>query len=242
MKIILYSFCIAVLTLLIGCEKCLNKKGDVQTFSHSMEPFNELDIEGKFNITLIQNPNNKITFTAHQGVNELLRYGVKDNKFTLTNNNKCSNINGYDDWVDVRIEMDSISYARFSVPGKLSNEGTLKWNTCSLFVDNCDLETALNIDMNQFEITLDGGSSTVNLAGKSNRTEYYSNGSGHIYGKDLISKKLYIYSIGTGIFEGTATDYFATSLHGSAVAHYYGSPTAVSIDIVGDDGAEAIKF
>tara|TARA_B110000879_G_scaffold155365_1_gene200804 strand:- start:7691 stop:8419 length:729 start_codon:yes stop_codon:yes gene_type:complete len=242
MKVILCSFLIAISSLLGGCKKCLNKKGAVQTVQHSLEPFNELDIEGKFNITLVQNTKNRITFLAHQGIIELLRYEVVDKKLTLINDNKCSNINGYDDWVDIKIEMDSLSYGRFSVPGILTNQGILKWTACSLFIDNCNLETNLNINMNQFEITLDGGSSTINLSGNCNRTEYYNNGVGHIYGKDLISKKLYIYSIGTGIHEGTAKDYFATSLHGSAVAHYYGNPTTVSIDIVGNEGAEAIKL
>ncbi|MFQ3326659.1 MAG: hypothetical protein ACI8YC_001297, partial [Salibacteraceae bacterium] len=51
MKVILCSFFIAILSLLGGCKKCLNKKGAVQTVQHSLEPFNELDIEGKFNIT-----------------------------------------------------------------------------------------------------------------------------------------------------------------------------------------------
>lgn len=242
MKILIYSFSIVILTLILGCERCLNKKGVVQTYSHPMQPFNELDIEGKFNITLIQSTNSRVTFEGHQGIIDLLRYEVSENKFTLTNNNKCSNINGYDDWVDIRIEMDSLSYARFSVPGKLVNEGTLKWKTCSLLIDNCDLETNLNIDMNQFEISMDGGTSTVNIAGKSDRTEYNNNGVGHIYGKDLISKNLYIYSTGTGIHEGTVTNYFATSLHGSAVAHYYGNPADVNIEIIGNEGAEAIKY
>lgn len=242
MRVLTHILGFFLLITLYGCNKCLNKKGEVQTFSHSLESFHELDIEGKFNITLVQNANNKVTFKAHQGILDLMRYQVQNNVLSITNNNKCSNINGYDDWIDVRIEMDSISYARLSVPGRLISEGMLNWQSCSLLIDNCNLETTLNLDMNYFEISLDGGTSTINLAGKSNTTEYNNNGNGHIYGKELISRRLYIYSIGTGVHEGTATDYFATSLHGSAIAHYYGNPKEVLIDIIGEEGAEAIKL
>ncbi|MDA9938167.1 DUF2807 domain-containing protein, partial [Salibacteraceae bacterium] len=72
MKILIYSFSIVILTLMLGCERCLNKKGVVQTYSHPMQPFNELDIEGKFNITLIQSTNSRVTFEGHQGIIDLL--------------------------------------------------------------------------------------------------------------------------------------------------------------------------
>lgn len=241
MRRVLLYLVVVLIPVFLGCKKCLNKKGKNQSYTHKLEAFTELDIEGKFNVIIVQGNTPSVTFSGYQGIIETIRYESTEGVLTVRNHNKCSNINGYDDWIDLKIELDSFNFARFSVPGRLTSEGVLKWGICSLFVDNCDLQTNLNMEMNRFDLNMDGGTSTVFLSGKANRTEFRNNGNGHIYGKKLMSKKLYIYSIGTGLIEGTVSDFFLARVQGSTEVTYYGNPTTEDIVVEERDGARVVK-
>ncbi len=237
MRAITFLLILSLGLIQLGCKHCLNKKGSEQSVTHELEPFNSLDISGKFNITLVQGSSSKITLSGYQGILETVRYKVSNKDLVVSNNNKCSNLNGYDDWVNLTIELDSFSYGRIAVPGRLDSEGVLKWQQCSLLIDNCDLNTNLKLNMLDFELRMDGGTSTIELTGASGRTKLYNNGNGHIYAKNLVNTNLSVFSIGTGVIESTVTNRFVASIQGSTEVYYYGNPTEEEITIKGNEGA-----
>ncbi len=239
-----YQFILLVVVsgYLSGCKNCANKKGELQVFSHVLQPFNEMEIEGKFNIMLQQSDTHRISLNGYQGINETVRYDVVEGKLLVTNENNCSNLNGYDDWVNLTIEMDSFSFARFSVPGSLDSKGELNWSNCSLLIDNCNLETNLKLKMTNFVLNLDGGTSTVHLSGANTTSEITFHGNGHVYAKNLMNKDLYAYSRGTGYMEATVSNYLLASIQGSAELVYYGSPLTEEIKLKPEEGASVTKM
>lgn len=241
MKLIVNISLIFALLFVAGCKNCANRRGELQEISHTLPPFSSLDVEGKFNITLVQSDTTRVTYTGYRGFIETVLYEVKDNQLIINNTNKCSNLNKYDDWVDLRIELDTLDSARFSVPGMLTSEGVLKWKHTLFLIDNCDLNTDLHLNFNHFELRLDGGTSTVELKGNNQKTTIYNNGNGHVYAKGLINTNFSIFSIGTGVIESTVTNNFVASVQGSTEVYYYGNPKSEDISIIGNQGANVIK-
>lgn len=229
-SLILFTVLAFVLGSVSSCKKCKVRVGKQTEKIETTGSFNEIDIEGKFDILLCQNGKNQVKLRGAEKILENITVEHSGQKLTIRNINTCSSIKNYQDKVVLIIEFDSIKNARFSVPGNIQNCDTLQLDQFFVKIDNCNLDGQLNLNASNAEFTFEGGTSTFTVSGKSEHTVISDNGNSHILMQDLISKALVINSIGTGKITSTATDYIRASVAGSVYVEYYGQPKTALID------------
>lgn len=132
MKKILYIILFFLVGLLFSCENknsCFHSYGDEKSLIIEVTNFNELNIEGGYNINLIKSTEFKIEAIGGANNLEFVNVELFDNVLTIKNDNQCNWLRDYDNQVLLNIYFKDLKVITNSSESYIFNKTPLVLDT-----------------------------------------------------------------------------------------------------------------
>jgi hypothetical protein len=204
--------------------------GKVVEKAFSVQSFNEIKIEGVFNVHLTQGNTESVKLSIDDNLlqyitvkNEGSQLVVKWEKDRQTSINNVKS--------DLYITFKNINELALNTVGKVSSTNTLKLNSFELDVNSVG-ETNLDVNCQSLDIDHNGVGSLV-LEGRATRATIDCSGVGGLKAFDLIVDILKLQCSGVGSAEVTAEKEISVSASGVGGVRYRGDAKTVQLNASG---------
>lgn len=218
---------IALLTINpVIAQKKIKGNGNVVTQERTISPFNEIIVNGVYNVYLTQGERESVKVETDENLQEAIIVKNKGNALVL----------GWKKGINVKRKTKMNVYVTLKDITKLEVKGVGNVNTSSkLSLNTLDIEasgvgnTSLELDCKQ----LDGEISIVGnftLKGKVTEVTLDNNGTGALRAFDLVAQKLEINNSGIGKVEVNAQQEISITSSGIGSVYYKGNAKTTKLD------------
>ena len=235
-KIIIFALTVICSGIFVSCSTFLGNgitgNGHVITKDVKIAPFDELDIDGVFNIVLKQGTKESVVIEADENIAKLIQVKSENNVLSVNykdevNIRKSTKLNVY-------ITVVNITDIDLNIVGDVSVNNILTQH--SLYIDYNgvgDVDLNLNCDNLIFENSSVGD---ITLSGFVNKFDLDNSGVGDVFAQNLKSKIAIIDNSGVGDVKVFASESINVESSGVGDVFYSGNPksTDVNDSSVGD--------
>lgn len=223
-KIIGATFLTAILFTTQACkDNCLEGSGTEKTEKRQLAAFNELEITGSFNVTLVQDSTSSVTITTDDNIVSVIKTDVSGDKLKISSDKKnlCSTKE-----IAITIGVRNIKSIAASGAVELASNGRLNMGDLKL---NLSGATKINLDVVAANIETEAkGVSEVTLKGQARSHEIEFSGSGDLKAFDLVTGNYSIESSGQSNCEINVLNELNIHTTGAAEIKYKGTPTKIN--------------
>ncbi|MGM0497403.1 MAG: GIN domain-containing protein, partial [Bacteroidota bacterium] len=229
MKYLLYIF---FLFSLAGCSEWDIFSGEeiVKTYDN-LEYFEQIHVDGLFNVELIQSENPKVVFRGTEEQHESLTISVKEKKLNIESK-KTNQLNSGYSKAKLEIHQDSINQFWIYGPVNLYSNDTIKTDIFKLYYI-CELaDTDLKVETSFFGvISQENSAGEYNFQGKSKTFSIRLRGSSFINAENLQARKVKIEQISIGDIHVNSQEKLKIISLNSGDVYYTGNPKEVEIEL-----------
>ena len=193
--------------------------------TYEIKPFNAIQLEGIFNIVLIQDDTYSIHFKG--GENILNKFSFSDHENILILKHDYSNWMHNLEIPMLEIHCSKLDQIQFHNSSKLKTTGTISGDKLLITItEEADIvEVNMNLDLQELRFDSKGSSSGKHLfKGNCPKVSYTLNSSNNVLAQELKSKKIKIGHNGLGDANVWATDSLSVTFYNSGNVYYRGSP------------------
>jgi len=224
--------------VLLGCKKaedrgCWKSRGEVVVATHSLAPFQELEISNHINVVLEEAPNYEVTIEAGEHLISFVKAQVVDGILKLEDNNKCDFIRSYDHTITLTVRAPSFQKVTQLGTGGVTTTHALNHNLeFYAFASSGNFQAEMQAD--SLQVLIEGGPFDVVVSGNCGYAFFYHSGNGNVVASDLSTNTAHCNSVSTGFMKVQSNTTFIGELFSSGDIYYSGSPTNVILDDQGD--------
>ena len=206
------------------------------TQTRHVEPYDEILVEGNFEVTLVPGKEGEIHLDGpsdliEETVVKNTKNGVKVYYKNWTKMKKIVQINPRSRVLRVRIPVEYISAVSLSGSGSIKNDFILESNTLKSRLSGSG-SIALRL-ANGFSTSELSGSGTIALLGNTEAVKIRLSGSGTIDCKALASPRAEAQLSGSGTIKLQATESVVSNVSGSGHVNVYGNPSRIETNHAG---------
>jgi len=234
--IILMVFTLGILS---SCTSFLKNgitgNGHVITKDVNVDSFNELEIDGVFNIVFQQGDKEAVTIEADENIAKLIRVKNVNNRLIIdykeeVSIRKSTKLNIYVTIVDIT-EMD------LSIVGDVLTKSILTQHNIEI-TNNSVGNIELNINCDNL-VLKNSSVGDFTISGTSNELDLHNSSVGDILAKNFISNAVIVSNSGVGDVEVYARNFLDVTSSGVGNVDYFGNPKSKNIkdNAVGDVSA-----
>lgn len=214
-------FCIFLFSFLaVSCQKLLfnDEEG---TREIVLKDFHYLEVNGIFNIILIQDSTNRLIINGGNNISAIdaLINGdslvIDDHKKISLNHTKNKLI----------LHFTNLDFIKFNDPVNVSNQDTIKADVLTLVAVGGIAEVRMVIDCNIFEIINHANTlGYFNFIGHANSCSISNRYGSAVFADSLLCKNAEIYNESIGAVHVNASDNIEASIRGLGNIYYHGTP------------------
>jgi hypothetical protein len=235
-KIIIFALAVLCASIFTGCSTFLGNgitgNGHVITKDVKITPFNQLDIDGVFNVVFKQGTKEAVVIEADENIAKLIEVKSDNNVLTVhykneVNIRKATKLNVY-------ITVVNITEIDLNIVGDVSVDNILTQHNLNIDYNGVgDVDLNLNCDNLVFENSSVGD---ITLSGFANKFDLDNSGVGDIMADNLKSKITIVDNSGVGSVKVFASESINIESSGVGDVYYSGNPksTDVNDNAVGD--------
>ena len=224
----IFCFCLATTSLL--AQDRLKGSGHVVEKTYSVQSFDEIKIDGVFNVHLTQGSTESVKLSIDDNLLPYISVSNDGDRLVVKwTHDKHSSINNVKS--DLYITFKTLNEIDLNSVGKLSTTNKLKLKDLKLEVNSVG-QTNLNLDCQNLEIDHNGVGTLV-LEGYANRADIDCSGVGSLKAFDLTVDFLDLRCSGVGGAEVTAEKEISVSASGVGGVRYQGDAKAVRLNTSG---------
>jgi hypothetical protein len=206
--------------------------GHVVTKEINIDSFNELEVDGVFNLVLKQGKKEAVTIEADENIAKLIQVHTERNKLVVNYEDRVSikqstKLNVYITVVDItRIDLNMVGDVLSTNRLNQNNVEIIKNGVGNVnLVIDCESLVIENLSVGDFTIS-----------GHSNELDITNSGVGDVLGKTFIANTVVVSNIGVGDVDIYVNKDLDVSANGVGDVNYYGNPTSKNIkdNSVGD--------
>jgi hypothetical protein len=204
-----------------GKNSKIKLTGTIKTETRTTSNYNEIEIGGAFQVTLVKGTEGKIIITADEAILEKLITKCSSNRLKI----KMENGSNYSAKIEISIPVEDISRFSYAGSGNVKSELTVKSSNFEVeFSGSGKVNLPVTCQNLKVEKTGSGG---LILSGMSNNFDLKCIGSGSSNTKELKTQNTDVSQIGSGDVSVYATESINATLTGSGNINYYGKPAKV---------------
>lgn len=205
---------------------CVQKMGDDKTETRTPGSFNELFVDNKIDVELVQDSSFSVTVTAGEHIIDKVFTEIEGNVLKIHEKNKCDFLRTYKRRIKVTVHAPSLV--------KIVHEGTGSIRTMGTFVlDSIDLVTQsagdiyFSIAANKL-LTHMNSTGDVYLSGAVQDHASYATGNGFLEADALQTGYTWMYWNCTGNARIRTNGLLIALIYWTGDVHYTGNPTVIS--------------
>lgn len=218
--------------LAIALSACQNNRiegnGNVKTETREAAPFQSLEVEGSFEVTIHQGNYSSVEVKADENLLQYIKTYVQGGTLHIKSDKNFSNYKS----LTVDVNIDNLEKIEASGSSTIRSEGpSLNGKKVKLDFSG-GTEANLNLICEKMESDL-SGACKLNLRGKADQASYDCSGSVEINAGDFKTRECDLDMSGSGDAVVFVTENLEVEVSGSAKVEYRGNPGKVKQDISG---------
>ncbi|EMR04326.1 head GIN domain-containing protein [Cesiribacter andamanensis] len=220
---------LAVLPLLFSCNNNGNTvqgNGMVVEDQRSLEDFSAINVEGSYEIVLVQGPAGLLIQTD----SNLLSYIQTEVKRNTLRLSSTENLKG-SDGIMIRISYPELEKLTIGGAAKITGDGPISGRDLEIEVKGAAM-VELDVDVRKLELQMDGASS-LNLNGTAQQLDARLEGAGNLAAYDLQVRDASIHLSGIGGAQVFVTDNLQARVSGVGGIRYRGNPQNIQRKVSG---------
>ncbi|MDQ4141571.1 MAG: DUF2807 domain-containing protein [Bacteroidota bacterium] len=198
---------------------CIKGEGDVTSRTLQLQPFQEIDVNGDFEVYVTQGSPQKVEVKGESNILDELNTDVQNRKWKI----KFDNCIRRNKTVKVYLTMPEVNSLYINGSGTISGLNKLTSSDLSVVVNgsgNIEADLAANKVISRVM-----GSGEIELSGITKQQAITIAGSGEVKTYDLSAEDVNVKISGSGKTKVTASKTLDIELAGSGVVYYRGNPT-----------------
>jgi len=221
---------VCVLALPVLAQNGLKGSGTIVEKNYPVQSFDQLKIEGIFNVHLTQGNSESVRLTIDDNLVPYIDVKNEGNRLVIKwEKDKNKSINNVKS--DMYITFKNLDEINLQHVGKFISSNTLSAKELDIKVNSVG-ETTLDMNCDKLKINHNGVGS-VNLKGKATTATLDCSGVGGLKAFDLIVENLKLQSSGVGSAEVTARKEISITASGVGSVRYRGDAKAVQLNTSG---------
>ena len=214
-------FSIFFLVAFAGCDFINTEtgNGDIVEDFRSYDDFDELEIAGNYQVTLISNSSNTgINIRADENLQDLIKTELKGSTLEVYSEVRLRG----SETIQLTVNYDNLHKIEISGAAQLDNEGKLKSEILEVQMSGAG---AMELDIEATKLHLDmSGAGAVILSGSTEIQKVTLSGAGSFEAYDLVSKKAYVTISGVGGAQLSVDEVLDATVSGVGGITYRGNP------------------
>ncbi len=207
----------------------LKGNGNVIKQERTVNDFNQLTIDGIFNVYLTQGNAVAVTVETDENLQEVVQVNQKNNRLHVkwkkgASVKKSTKMN-------VHITLKALEELDINGVGNVTCTNTLTLGSLTLGISGIG-NTTLSVDAETIEATV-SAVGNIALAGKVNDLDIRNSGTGNLQAFDLVAQKLSINSSGIGNVEVRAEEEINIESSGIGSIYYKGTASVKTLNVSG---------
>lgn len=235
-KKLMITLIIFTLGILTSCsifiKDGITGNGQIVTKEITVDSFNELEVDGVFNIVFRQGKKEAVTIEADENIAKLIQ--VKNSNNTLIVDYKDRVSIKESTKLNVYITVTNITRIDLNIVGDVVTEGILNQDYVNI-INNGVGDVDLNINCKSL-IVNNSSVGNFRISGQSNKLNLSNSGVGDLLAKKFISNTVVVSNSGVGDIDVYAHNNIDVTANGVGNVNYYGNPKTKQIknNAVGD--------
>ncbi|PSR52766.1 DUF2807 domain-containing protein [Adhaeribacter arboris] len=198
---------------------CIKGEGDVTSRTLQLQPFQEIDVNGDFEVYVTQGSPQKIEVKGEPNILDELNTQVQNGKWKI----KFDDCIRRSKTVKVYLTMPEVNSLYLNGSGQISGQNKLTATDFSVVVNGSG---KIEADLAATKvITQIMGSGEIELAGTAKQQTIHIAGSGKVKSYDLTAEDVSVQVAGSGKTQVMASKTLDVDLAGSGTVYYRGNPT-----------------
>jgi hypothetical protein len=235
MKKVIVGICVSILVVvalvkIFAHHDFVNGSGIKKTKKENLSNFTKIEAKGNFNVTLVQDDENKIIVEGDDNIVDLVNYRIVDQSLEV--NIDEFKIDDYD--LDVTIHFKEIEEVKSDLVGSLSSEGSIKLEYLKLTTKSVG-NTSLNLNTSVLEAKVKSVGN-VKLFGNTDEFILDNSSVGRVDCRNLLANHVKLDNSSVGNTHVYADSTFNIVHSGVGNLKYYGKGTIINqkINAVGN--------
>lgn len=209
----------------IGNGRMIRGDGNVVTATHEIAAFNNIDIQGMFEVVLEPEKGQPLTLETDENLHELIKIRVKNNTLYVSTTKE-----GIYRPTKMTLTIPYSQLENITIGGacKLSSDSPVVTSKLAFRISGA-ADIDLDIEVTSLNTRVSGAAS-INLRGTADQHTASLSGASNIRAEKLHTKNTNISLSGAGSAHIHASDHLDASLSGVGTIRYYGDPHTTRID------------
>lgn len=195
------TFILIGFLMLAGCKKaedrrCVKSAGEETVLTHTLEPFDKLDLGPRIRYVLVQDSVEKLVVTGGKNLVNFVTFSVDDGTLKIENTNNCNFLRSYDHVIEVEIHLVNLINVLFKGTKELSCKNQLNLPYLTFVIEEGGGTCNLNLNCTSLYVGSGFGWGNFNIAGQTNyaKIEVRDNGFGNLYDLQILDSATIISS------------------------------------------------
>jgi hypothetical protein len=226
--------------IFIACKQadersCFKSSGKIITKTFVKGNFTVLKLHPYLNYELIKDSMNYVEVTCGENMIHFIDVSVSDSVLTLTNNNKCRFLRGYDKQIHVKIHINLLSNIYYDGTETLLSNDTILANYCTIMMRDAGGTMDLKLKSKELIVYKINAPGKMKLSGKAWKARYENTSYNVFDARDLnIRDSVYFLNQGYGnMYLYTDVIDVKGRIEGEGNVYYKGNPALTQIQLLG---------
>ncbi len=232
-KSLKYFILLCIVIFAASCTKenrweCIKRTGTTTIEKRKLNDFTLMDINGNFNIILIQDTINEASIETGKNLMPMIQTDVSNGRLTLRNDNRCNWTRSYADEIKIYLHIKDMYQIHVNSCCTISNTDTIKLNDFFIEVaQNSVSHINLTLDTKNFQFAQHSGSGTYIFKGITEYSYYYQKGAGQINATNFKATTTHVVNKSSGDVHVQVLWKLIIEYTGSGNVYYKGNPTEI---------------
>lgn len=226
----LFVFLLTMITI-TACDRVnmatIDGNGNIVEKSQNVNPFDEIEVSGNFNIILVEGESPKVTITTDENLHDYIEVTRSGDILEIRSKENLQSSESN----DVVITYQELNSLRAGGASNITNRGVLAGDGFALDLSGAGA-VQLKVDLKKLIVNVSGAGS-VELEGKASEQDISMSGAGGLDASRLETKYTQIDISGVGGAEVFVTEVLEASVSGVGGVTYKGDPKEVKKDVSG---------
>ena len=221
-----------MLLLFIACSACdtiifETGNGDQMIRTESVEPFNEVFINGNYDVFLEKGSMPKVLIKTDENLVDMITIDSRDGTLAMSNIKRIKGSDG----IKIFITYENLDRVVCGGASKIFSTSEIVQNGFKLSMSGAGL-IELKLSVEDLIVDL-SGAGLIKLEGETDKLEVNLTGAGSLEAFELVSKECEVSISGIGGAEVNVTEKFVGKISGMGGIEYMGSPEEIRREISG---------
>jgi uncharacterized protein YqkB len=213
----------------MSCQELLFNEEE-STREITLKDFHYLEVNGIFNIILIQDSTNRLVIKGENNISTIDAL-IKDDSLFIDDHKKISFNHAKN---TLTLHFTDLNSLRFNDPVNVSNQDTIKADLFTIVAVGGIAEVRLVINCNTFQILNHANTlGYFNFIGRAENCSIANRYGSCVFADSLLCKNAQIYNESIGSVRVNASDNIEASIRGSGNIYYHGTPLIKIVESIG---------